>query len=149
TREVQREASQPGRGPAAVVSSRWNYPHLTATPVGFRAREIRAGPAAVIQRSAKRRSKEMEAAPEGFVYVAGFLSAAEQAALLRELRALDYQQDVFRGQRLKRRYAQFGYAYVSTGRKLQASNPLPEFLQAVIDKAMGHCPAGAVFNQCI
>jgi alkylated DNA repair dioxygenase AlkB len=91
----------------------------------------------------------MKAAPEGFVYVADFLSAAEQAALLGELWALDYQQDVFRGQRLKRRYAQFGYAYVSTGRKLQASTPLPEFLQAVIDKATAYCPAGAVFNQCI
>ena len=42
----------------------------------------------------------MEAAPEGFVYVADFLSAEEQAALLRELRALQYQHDTFRGQRL-------------------------------------------------
>jgi alkylated DNA repair dioxygenase AlkB len=91
----------------------------------------------------------MEAPPEGFVYVADFLSAEEQAALLRELRALQYQHDTFRGQRLKRGYAQFGYAYVSTGRKLEITAGIPEFLSVVIDKARLHCPDGAEFNQCI
>lgn len=91
----------------------------------------------------------MGAAPEGFVYVADFLSAEEQAALLRELRALQYQHDTFRGQRLRRGYAQFGYAYVSTGRKVETTAAMPEFLRAVIDKARPHCPDGAEFNQCI
>jgi alkylated DNA repair protein (DNA oxidative demethylase) len=91
----------------------------------------------------------MEATPEGFVSVANFLSAEEQATLLRELRALRYQHDTFRGQRLKRGYAQFGYAYVSTGRKVETTAAMPEFLRAVIDKARPHCPGGAGFNQCI
>jgi alkylated DNA repair protein (DNA oxidative demethylase) len=91
----------------------------------------------------------VNAAPEGFQYVADFLSAEEQAALLQELRALDYQHDMFRGQRLKRGYAQFGYAYVSTGRKLQPTMAMPECLQAVISKARAYCPDGVVFNQCI
>jgi alkylated DNA repair dioxygenase AlkB len=91
----------------------------------------------------------MDSAPEGLVYVANFLSGEEQAALLRELRALDYQHDTFRGQRLKRGYAQFGYAYVSTGRKLEIAATLPEYLQAVIRKARAYCPDGVSFNQCI
>jgi alkylated DNA repair protein (DNA oxidative demethylase) len=88
-------------------------------------------------------------APEGFLYVADFLSVAEQDTLLQELQALDYQHDLFRGQRLKRGYAQFGYSYVSTGRKLKEAAVMPAFLRAVIDKARPHLPGGAEFNQCI
>jgi alkylated DNA repair dioxygenase AlkB len=91
----------------------------------------------------------MATKPEGLLYIAHFLSGAEQDTLLRELRALAYQHDTFRGQRLKRSYAQFGYAYVSTGRKLETTAAMPEFLQVVIDKARPHCPEGATFNQCI
>jgi alkylated DNA repair dioxygenase AlkB len=91
----------------------------------------------------------MGAAPSGFEYVGDFLSNDEQAVLLRELMALGYQHDTFRGQRLKRGYAQFGYAYVSTGRKLQTTASIPASLRAVIDKAIPHCPAGSTFNQCI
>jgi alkylated DNA repair dioxygenase AlkB len=91
----------------------------------------------------------MAVAPEDFVYVADFLSAEDQAALLRELRSLDYQHDTFRGQILKRGYAQFGYAYVSTGRKLETTAAMPEFLRAVIERAKPFCPDGTEFNQCI
>src|SRR5215469_13923327 len=91
----------------------------------------------------------MNASPEGFLYVADFLTKEEQAVLLRELWALPYQHDTFRGQRLKRGYAQFGYAYVSTGRKLEVTTSIPEFLRAVIDRARLHCPDGTEFNQCI
>jgi alkylated DNA repair dioxygenase AlkB len=62
---------------------------------------------------------------------------------------LDYQHDFFRGQRLKRGYAQLGYAYLSTGRKAEVAAELPEFLTAVSAKALGCCPAGTTFNQCI
>src|SRR5437867_2620438 len=91
----------------------------------------------------------MGAAPEGFSYVPGFLSAEEQHTLLQRLEQLDYEHDYFRGQRLKRGYAQFGYAYVSTGRTLNPAGPLPQFLAALIEKALPHCPEGARFNQCI
>jgi alkylated DNA repair dioxygenase AlkB len=91
----------------------------------------------------------MGTAPAGFLYIADFLSAEEQAVLLRELGALKYQHDTFRGQRLKRGYAQFGYAYVSTGRKLETTAAMPDFLRAVIDRVRPHCPAGTEFNQCI
>lgn len=91
----------------------------------------------------------MGTAPEGLVYVADFLSAAEQSELLADLKSLPYLHDMFRGQRLKRGYAQFGYSYVSTGRKLEAAAPMPDFLRAVIDKATTHCGGCEPFNQCI
>jgi alkylated DNA repair dioxygenase AlkB len=88
-------------------------------------------------------------APDGFVFVPEFLGADEQGALLWQLRDQDYEHDIFRGRRLKRSYAQFGYAYGSTGRRLTAAAPLPEFLTALIEKARPHHPAGHSFNQCI
>jgi alkylated DNA repair dioxygenase AlkB len=88
-------------------------------------------------------------APEGFAYVPDFLGGEEQAALLRQLRKLSYEHDTFRGTRLRRGYAQFGYAYVSTGRKLTPAPPLPEFLTALVAKASPHYPEGTEFNQCI
>jgi DNA oxidative demethylase len=91
----------------------------------------------------------MEAAPNGFVYVRDFLSWEEQAALLAKLLKLDYQHDTFRGQRLKRGYAQFGYTYVSAGRKLVIAVSMPEFLREVIDKTRPYCSDGVEFNQCI
>ncbi len=91
----------------------------------------------------------MTASPEGFSYVPAFLTGEEQRELLRRLQELHYEHDVFRGQRLKRGYAQFGYAYVSTGRKLDPAAPLPDFLAALIEKGLPHCPPGTRFNQCI
>jgi alkylated DNA repair dioxygenase AlkB len=87
--------------------------------------------------------------PDGFTYVAAFLNQAEQVALQQQLDALDYEHDVFRGQRLKRGYAQFGYSYVSTGRRLDPTQPMPEFLLRLIAKGLPHCPEGTAFNQCI
>lgn len=91
----------------------------------------------------------MQTVPKGFCYVPDFLDAEEQRALHGHLDALGYEHDVFRGQRLKRRYAQFGYAYVSTGRKLEPAAPMPDFLAALTTKALPHCPPGTQFNQCI
>jgi alkylated DNA repair dioxygenase AlkB len=88
-------------------------------------------------------------APDGLLYVPDFLNAAEQSTLLRQVRELDYEHDVFRGQRLKRAYAQFGYAYVSTGRTLEPAPAMPAFLSELIAKGLRHCPAEARFNQCI
>src|SRR5438105_1768501 len=88
-------------------------------------------------------------APDGFLFVPDFLSPTEQSELLPKLAALTYEHDTFRGQRLKRGYAQFGYAYVSTGRKLKPVAELPPFLSAVAAKALLYCPSGTTFEQCI
>ena len=89
------------------------------------------------------------AAPEGFLFVSDFLSTREQMDLLRELAEMNYEHDTFRGQLLKRGYAQFGYAYVSIGRRLEPVADLPLSLIAVAAKALPHCPADTTFNQCI
>src|SRR5205823_1435857 len=73
----------------------------------------------------------------------------EQQTLLKQVQELHYEHDVFRGQRLKRGYAQFGHAYVSTGRTLDPAPPLPKFLAALIETGLPHCPQGTQFNQCI
>src|SRR5262245_21951255 len=90
-----------------------------------------------------------ESAPEGLLFIPDFLPSEEQVRLLDELKRLDYAHDRFRGQQLKRGYAQFGYSYVSTGRKLEIASPMPAWLQVIIDKAAQHCPGEAEFNQCI
>lgn len=88
-------------------------------------------------------------APEGFVLVTDFLSPEEAAALLREAQALTFEHDVFRGQRLKRGYAQFGHTYVSTGRKLEAAAPMPACLRALVARAQPYLTEGTEFHQCI
>jgi alkylated DNA repair dioxygenase AlkB len=87
--------------------------------------------------------------PMGFSYIPDFLDPDEQEALLRILHDLEFVHDTFRGQRLKRSYAQFGYAYASTGRRLTPAVPLPDCLLDLIDRAKPHVPEGCAFNQCI
>jgi DNA oxidative demethylase len=91
----------------------------------------------------------MSTAPNGLLYVSNFLSEEEQDALIRELRRLDYEHDKFRGQRLKRGYAQYGFSYVSTGRKLKPAEVMPEFLRRVVEKARLYCSVDQEFDQCI
>lgn len=91
----------------------------------------------------------MKVEPGGFLYIPDFLSLDEQAALLHDLRSLMYKHDVFRGQQLKRGYAQFGYSYVSTGRKLEVAPMIPAFLQTLIKKARPYYPTDIMFTQCI
>jgi alkylated DNA repair dioxygenase AlkB len=93
--------------------------------------------------------RKMKIEPEGFLYIPDFLSLNEQAALLHELRSLIYKHDVFRGQKLKRGYAQFGYSYVSTGRKLEVAPMILLFLQTLIKKASPYYPNDIRFTQCI
>ena len=87
---------------------------------------------------------------EGFVYVPGFLTPSEHDELLARLRALHFDHDVFRGQRLKRGWAQFGYQYLSTGRRLVEAPPLPPFLTRLVETGSTLCPDHVEpFNQCI
>lgn len=87
--------------------------------------------------------------PEGFSYLPGFLTADEQQELVRLLRVPEYTHDMCRGRRLKRGYAQFGHAYVTTGRRLDPAPPIPDFLAAVAAMGLTPCPPGTGFDQCI
>ena len=60
--------------------------------------------------------------------------------MLHELKSLIYTHDVFRGQKLKRGYAQFGYSYETTSRRLTVAPPIPPFLQAAIRRATFFVP---------
>ncbi len=80
--------------------------------------------------------------PEGFSYIPNFLSPQEHDGCVEQIRALPFVHDSFRGQQLKRSYAQFRFAYASTGRKLVAAPPFPDWLQALALKAATHCPDG-------
>jgi alkylated DNA repair dioxygenase AlkB len=91
----------------------------------------------------------MPVLPEGFAYHAAFLTPAEQAGLLAELRHLVYSHDRHRGKRLRRAYAQFGRAYVTSARRLDPAPPLPGFLAELAGKGLAFCPAGTAFNSCI
>jgi DNA oxidative demethylase len=91
----------------------------------------------------------MKGKPDGLVYILDFLSPTEQNSLLRESRALPYTHDVVRRTQMKRGYAQFGHAYVTTGRKLTPAPAMPAFLKEVIDKARPYYPTGGEFEQCI
>lgn len=87
--------------------------------------------------------------PEGFSYVPGFLAPLEQDVLLAQVRALPFVHDRFYGQPLKRRYSQFGAAYVSIGRKLVPAPSFPGYLASIVEQAMLHCPGAVRFDQCI
>lgn len=87
--------------------------------------------------------------PEGLSYIPGFLTAGDQEGLVHELSQLSFTHDRFRGQPLKRSYAQFGFEYGSTGRRLLPAPPFPDFLTSIVEKAGRFTPLGARFNQCI
>ncbi|WP_299072977.1 alpha-ketoglutarate-dependent dioxygenase AlkB [Accumulibacter sp.] len=88
--------------------------------------------------------------PEGFRYVPEFLVRSEHDVLLDRLRALRFDHDVFRGRQLKRGWAQFGYQYLSTGRRLVEAPPMPPFLVRLVETGRSVCPDPVEsFNQCI
>jgi alkylated DNA repair dioxygenase AlkB len=94
-------------------------------------------------------SLELSSAPVGFLYVESFLSSSEEEELFVEVGKLSFDHDVFRGRALNRGYAQFGYRYISTGRRLDTAPALPEFAQVLIAKALPFCPEGSSFNQLL
>ena len=56
--------------------------------------------------------------PEGFEYIEKFLSFPQQLTVLKELRGLPYEDEMFHGRLMKREWAQFGYSYKATSRKV-------------------------------
>jgi alkylated DNA repair dioxygenase AlkB len=87
--------------------------------------------------------------PKGFSYYPDFLSLEEREQYIAHIRALPFVHDTgMYGVTLKRSYAQFGYSYVTVGRKLTEALPFPAWLQEIAAKAASHC-ANVVFNQSI
>ena len=97
-------------------------------------------------------TEQIETSPIGFHYVPDVLSPEEHDILVAWLAGLPYEHDVFRGQRLKRSYAQFGYAYVAIGQRLQPAPPFPDYLVELLGRALAalpEAPGAVTFEQCI
>jgi alkylated DNA repair dioxygenase AlkB len=86
---------------------------------------------------------------EGLFYLESFLGREEVTQLRHCLDVLPFYRDVFRGRELRRRYAQFGFRYGSTGRTLESAAQFPPFLAALAEKARRFSLACEAVNQCI
>jgi alkylated DNA repair dioxygenase AlkB len=94
-------------------------------------------------------AKGMSSPPDGFCYFPNFLDLGEGLELSKRLGELPFEHPVARGRRLRRGHAQFGHAYVTARRRLVPAPPMPEFLTALIARALPLCPPGTRFDQCI
>jgi alkylated DNA repair dioxygenase AlkB len=68
---------------------------------------------------------------------------------VQELNRLSYYRDIFRGRRLRRAYAQFGFRYGPTGRRLEPAEPFPSFLGRLAERARPFSLPDEPVNQCI
>jgi alkylated DNA repair dioxygenase AlkB len=73
--------------------------------------------------------------PDGFNYRAGVLSGAEETALVEEFRTLPFKEFEFHGFLGKRRVVSFGWRYDFNDGGLKRTEPIPDFLMPVRDKA--------------
>jgi DNA oxidative demethylase len=91
----------------------------------------------------------MTGQPEGFEYIEKFLSFPQQIQVLTELRGLHYEPEMFRGQLMKREWAQFGYSYKAAARNVTPAPAMPAYLQAILQNASAYYPDDLTFSQCI
>lgn len=73
--------------------------------------------------------------PEGFVYRSEFLGQDEEAELLDQVRQLPFEAFDYQGYTAKRRVVEYGWEYDYTSRKAAETQPLPEFLMPLRDRA--------------
>src|SRR5215210_5225804 len=66
--------------------------------------------------------------PEGFAYLADFITGAEEAALLHEIGELEFHEMKMRGVVAKRRVIHYGVRYSFETFKASPGPPIPEFL---------------------
>lgn len=75
--------------------------------------------------------------PEGFAYAAEFISAEEEAELLREIGKLEFEAFDFHGYIAKRRVVVYGWDYDFSTRKTSEVPGIPEFLVPLRERAAG------------
>ena len=83
--------------------------------------------------------------PAGFVYRPEFLSADEERTIAAELATLPFEPFQFRGYEARRRVVSFGWKYDFTRTKLEAAEPIPDFLadaRARAEAFAGVAPGG-------
>src|SRR4051812_20900526 len=74
-------------------------------------------------------------APVGFAYFPGAFTRAEEQAWVTTLQALPFKPFEFHGYLGKRRIVSFGWRYDYAGRALRRSEPMPEFLAPLRERA--------------
>lgn len=73
--------------------------------------------------------------PEGFVYQQEFLTAADEADLLRHIQHESFDAFDFQGYRAKRRMIEYGLEYDFSRRRANPTKPFPQFLLSVRQRA--------------
>ena len=73
--------------------------------------------------------------PEGFVYQRDFLTAADEADLLRNIQHETFDTFDFQGYRAKRRMIEYGLEYDFSRRRANPTKPFPQFLLSVRGRA--------------
>ena len=66
--------------------------------------------------------------PDGFRYASGVIDAATEAAVLQQIRALEFRDFEFQGFTAKRRVISFGWHYDFDARRLRKADDIPPFL---------------------
>jgi alkylated DNA repair dioxygenase AlkB len=76
-----------------------------------------------------------EELPEGFLYRDDFLTVAEESALLRIFRGLEFAAYDYHGYLAKRRVVRYGVAYdINTRERIETAPPIPDFLLGVRER---------------
>jgi alkylated DNA repair dioxygenase AlkB len=70
--------------------------------------------------------------PEGLLYRADFIDAAEERALLAHIETLTFQEVRMHGVVARRTVIHYGYDYDYSGWKIVPTDPIPEFLQPLV-----------------
>jgi alkylated DNA repair dioxygenase AlkB len=73
--------------------------------------------------------------PPGFRYGAGVVAPDEESALIEKIARLPFQPFDFHGHLANRRVVSFGWRYDYTGRALRPSDPVPDFLLPLRERA--------------
>jgi alkylated DNA repair dioxygenase AlkB len=73
--------------------------------------------------------------PDGFLYQPDFLTKAEEASLLRTFQSLPFEVFDFHGYKARRRIVEYGWEYDFGSRQASATQPIPDFLIPVRERA--------------
>jgi len=77
--------------------------------------------------------------PEGFTYIPDFITLQEEQDLFKEVLKIDLHTFTFQGFEAKRKVMSFGLDYHFDSRSVSKGEPIPEFLQPLIQKVSEYC----------
>ena len=85
--------------------------------------------------SSRAADRAARAAPEGLTYRAGFITEAEEAELVGEVEQLPFHEVRMHGVAARRTVIHFGWDYDYSGWKIHRTDPPPDWLRALRDRA--------------